>query len=62
VPFSQSVQLIEGLRRQGVEFEQLVLPDEIHDLLRHDSWIRFFHATDDFFLRHLQPARSPAAH
>lgn len=66
VPFSQSVELIEGLRKHGVEFEQLVLPDEIHDLLRQASWIRFFHATDDFFLRHLHPgqdaAAAPAAH
>ncbi|HEX2814852.1 MAG TPA: prolyl oligopeptidase family serine peptidase, partial [Phenylobacterium sp.] len=54
VPFSQTVQLVEELRQQKVEFEQIVLPDEIHDLLRADSWNRFFHATDDFFARHLQ--------
>jgi dipeptidyl aminopeptidase/acylaminoacyl peptidase len=55
VPFSQTVQLVEALRKHHVEFEQIVLPDEIHDLLRGDSWLRFFHATDDFFGRHLQP-------
>ncbi|HEY2358410.1 MAG TPA: prolyl oligopeptidase family serine peptidase [Phenylobacterium sp.] len=55
VPFSQTVELAEGLRQHGVEFEQIVLPDEIHDLLRADSWLRFFHATDDFFARHLKP-------
>jgi dipeptidyl aminopeptidase/acylaminoacyl peptidase len=58
VPFSQSVELVEGLRKHHVEFEQIVLPDEIHDLLRQSSWIRFFHATDDFFLRHLQPGQA----
>ncbi|HEV2532760.1 S9 family peptidase [Phenylobacterium sp.] len=59
VPFSQTVEVVEGLRRHNVEFEQIVLPDEIHDLLRAASWNRFFHATDDFFARHLhsQPAR-----
>jgi len=61
VPFSQTVELVEGLRLHGVEFEQLILPDEIHDLLRGDSWLRFFHATDDFFGRHLQPGLATAS-
>ncbi len=55
VPFSQTVELVEALRKHNVEYEQIVLPDEIHDLLRGASWLRFFHATDDFFVRHLQP-------
>ena len=25
--------LIESLRKQGVEFEQIVIPDEVHDLI-----------------------------
>src|SRR5262245_382081 len=33
VPFSESVSLAEALRRQGVDFEQLVFPDEVHDFL-----------------------------
>lgn len=53
VPFAQSVQLVEALRKQGVPFEQLVIPDEIHDLLRHHSWLTMFHAQDDFFRRKL---------
>lgn len=61
VPFSQSVELVEGLRQHGIEFEQLVLPDEVHGLLRQGSWIRFFHAADDFFLRHLKPGQAPEA-
>jgi dipeptidyl aminopeptidase/acylaminoacyl peptidase len=54
VSFSQTVELVEGLRKHNIEFEQIILPDEIHDLLRADSWNRFFHAADDFFARHLQ--------
>lgn len=54
VPFSQSVELIEGLRKYGVEVEQLMLPNEIHDLLRHASWLAFFNATGDFLNRHLE--------
>ena len=53
VPFSQSVELIAALREHGVEVEQLVIPDEIHDLLRERSWLALFHAADDFFGRHL---------
>jgi dipeptidyl aminopeptidase/acylaminoacyl peptidase len=56
VPFSQSVELVEGLRKHGVEVEQLILPDEIHDLLRHQSWITYFDAQDRFFQRHLMNA------
>ena len=33
VPFSETVHLAEALRNQGVEFEQLIFPDEIHDFL-----------------------------
>jgi dipeptidyl aminopeptidase/acylaminoacyl peptidase len=61
VPFSQTVELVEGLRKHGVEFEQVVLPDEIHDLLRQASWIRFFHAADGFFQRHLHPGQDAAS-
>jgi dipeptidyl aminopeptidase/acylaminoacyl peptidase len=56
VPFSQTVELVEALRAHGVEFEQLVLPNEIHVLLRERSWLTFFAAADDFLARHLMPA------
>ena len=56
VPFSQTVELVEGLRKHGVAVEQLILPDEIHDLLRHQSWITYFDAQDRFFQRHLLDA------
>ena len=57
VPFSEMVQLAVALRKQGVEFQQLVLPDEIHDFLMHSSWLRAYHAGADFFDEHLKPAR-----
>jgi dipeptidyl aminopeptidase/acylaminoacyl peptidase len=31
-----------------------VLPDEIHGFLKHDSWLRVFKASADFFDRHLK--------
>ncbi len=54
VPFSETVHLVEALRNQGVEFEQLIFPDEIHDFLRHEDWLRAYHASADFLDRHLK--------
>lgn len=54
VPFSETVHLVEALRNQGVEFEQLIFPDEIHDFLRHEDWLRAYRASSDFFDRHLK--------
>ncbi len=53
VNFSETVTLVSALRRQGVYFEQLIIPDEIHGFLRHQSWLRAYHATADFFHRKL---------
>jgi dipeptidyl aminopeptidase/acylaminoacyl peptidase len=53
VPFSETVHLVEALRNQGVEFEQLIFPDEIHDFLMHRDWLRAYHASADFFDKHL---------
>jgi dipeptidyl aminopeptidase/acylaminoacyl peptidase len=53
VTFSETVTLVEALRKQGVYFEQLVFPDEIHDFLTHAAWVRAYTATTDFFHRKL---------
>jgi dipeptidyl aminopeptidase/acylaminoacyl peptidase len=53
VNFSETVTLANALRQQGVYFEQLILPDEIHDFLRHASWLRGYHAAADFLRRKL---------
>ena len=53
VNFSQMVEMAAALRRQGVYFEQLVIPDEIHGFLRHTSWLRAYKAEADFFKRKL---------
>jgi len=54
VPFSETVHLAEALRKQGVEFEQLVFPDEIHDFLTHSRWLEAYRAAANFFDRHLK--------
>ena len=51
VNFSQTVQLTEDLRKQGVYVEQLIFPDEVHDFLLHRDWLAAYNATYDFFSR-----------
>jgi dipeptidyl aminopeptidase/acylaminoacyl peptidase len=55
VAFAQTVQLVEALRKQGVPFEQLIFPDEVHDFLVHADWLAAYHAADDFLARYLKP-------
>jgi dipeptidyl aminopeptidase/acylaminoacyl peptidase len=59
VPFQQTTDLVEKLRGQKVVFEELIFPDEIHDLLRWSDWVRAYKATADFFDRNL--AATPQA-
>ena len=54
VPFHQTVALVEALRKQGVEFQELIFPDEIHGFLTQKRWLQAYHATADFFSKHLQ--------
>ncbi len=54
VAFGNMVQLVEALRKQGVQFQQIVFPDEVHDFLTHEHWLAAFHAATDFFDRHLK--------
>ena len=48
VPFSESVNMAELLRKQDVYVEQLVLPDEVHSFLLHKNWLKAYSATFDF--------------
>jgi dipeptidyl aminopeptidase/acylaminoacyl peptidase len=54
VYFTQTVDLVARLRQRGVSIEQLIFPDEVHDLLRHRDWLAGYHATSDFFDRRLK--------
>jgi len=42
------------LRKNSVQFEQLVFPDEVHGFLLHQNWVKAFEATFDFFERKLK--------
>jgi dipeptidyl aminopeptidase/acylaminoacyl peptidase len=54
VPFSETLWLVDKLRQQGVEYELLVFPDDVHSFLLHKNWIRAFQATAEFFDRKLK--------
>ena len=57
VPFSETVTLAEALRKQGVPFETLVLPDDVHSFLLHASWLETFERSASFLDRHLRGRR-----
>ena len=52
VLFSESIELAEVLRKQGVHVEQLVFPDEVHSFLLHRNWVEALSATFEFIHRH----------
>jgi dipeptidyl aminopeptidase/acylaminoacyl peptidase len=55
VQFNQTVILADALRRQGVEMEEMVIPDESHDFLMYRSWLAAYDASVRFLQRHLKP-------
>ncbi|HEY6323866.1 MAG TPA: prolyl oligopeptidase family serine peptidase [Thermoanaerobaculia bacterium] len=54
VPFAQTRDLAQRLRGRGVTVEELIFPDEIHDLLLWRDWVRSYRAAADFFDRRLR--------
>jgi dipeptidyl aminopeptidase/acylaminoacyl peptidase len=58
VPFSESVNIAELLRKQGVHVEQLIFPDEVHSFLLHRNWVKAYEATFEFIDRQLNRKKS----
>jgi dipeptidyl aminopeptidase/acylaminoacyl peptidase len=54
VPFNQTVDLVQRLKKQGVEYEEIIYPDEIHDLLLWRDWVHSYDAGAKFFDRKLK--------
>ncbi|MFQ6038391.1 MAG: S9 family peptidase [Candidatus Aminicenantales bacterium] len=60
VDFIQTTDLVQRLRRKGnVHIELLIIPDEVHGFLRHESWLRVYSAAADFFDRMLMKGKNP---
>ena len=53
VPFSETVTIVAALRERGVEVEELVFPDEVHDMLMYRNLLAYANATEEFLSRHL---------
>jgi len=53
VPFSESVDLAEALRRQATPVETLVFPDEVHGFLLHRNWLAAYRAAAEFLAQEL---------
>jgi len=59
VPFAQDIELVAALRKQKVDFEELIFPDEIHDFLLRRDWVHAYAASAEFLGRKLGPPVSP---
>jgi dipeptidyl aminopeptidase/acylaminoacyl peptidase len=53
VAFSQTVGLVQLLRAYDVYHELIVFPDDVHDFLIYERFLKSFNAADDFFDRFL---------
>jgi dipeptidyl aminopeptidase/acylaminoacyl peptidase len=53
VQFNQTVMLAGALRKQKVDVEELIFPDEVHDFLLYRSWLAAYHAAAEFLKRKL---------
>lgn len=54
VPFSETVHIQRVLRAKGVEFESVVIPDEVHSMLRWQSWMMAYEGIAEFIERKLK--------
>ena len=59
VPFAQTEDLVGALRKQKVDFEELIFPDEIHDFLLRRDWVRAYSASTEFLGRKLGTTTNP---
>lgn len=59
VRFNQTVDLVQRLSKQGVSYEELVIPDDTHHFLRHANWVRVDKATAAFFEKQFMRMDAP---
>ena len=48
VDFSETVRLAEALRERGVNYQELLMPKEVHHFLRHEFRLEAYKATAEF--------------
>ncbi|MFY9804382.1 MAG: prolyl oligopeptidase family serine peptidase [Candidatus Acidiferrales bacterium] len=55
----QTAELIEDLRSRHIDHDVIMIPNEIHVMVRYSSWMTLFHATDAYLDRHLAKPSVP---
>ena len=60
VRFSQTVDLVQRLTEARVPFEQIVIPDDTHHMMRHANWVLVDRAVAEFFDRKLAGSQTAA--
>jgi dipeptidyl aminopeptidase/acylaminoacyl peptidase len=60
VPSQQATALIEDLRSHNIDHDVIMIPNEIHIMVRYSSWTILFNAADVYFDRHLDEPSAPA--
>jgi dipeptidyl aminopeptidase/acylaminoacyl peptidase len=58
VDISQTVDLVQRLRKTDVKFEEMMLVDETHSIKRHSNVLKMNDATVEFLDRHLMPGKA----
>jgi dipeptidyl aminopeptidase/acylaminoacyl peptidase len=61
VRFSSTVDLARRLTAAGVPFEEIVIPDDTHHMMRHANWLLVDRATAEFFMKKLGGAGAARA-
>jgi dipeptidyl aminopeptidase/acylaminoacyl peptidase len=59
VPLQQATALIEDLRSHNIDHDVIMIPNEIHIMVRYSSWMTLFNATDVYLDRHLDKRSVP---
>jgi dipeptidyl aminopeptidase/acylaminoacyl peptidase len=53
VRFSSTVDLVRRLTKARVPYDEIVIPDDTHHMMRHANWLLVDRATADFFMKKL---------
>lgn len=61
VRFSQTVDLIQRLAKKGLDYEEIVIPDDTHHFMRHSNQVWVNSAVAAYFERKLLTARANSA-
>ncbi len=56
VPFAQTIDLARRLEARNIDYEEMVIPNEIHGFLLHSTWLRVDEATAGYLGRKLGAA------